>query len=258
MQVKSDRYVHSYPVWSKEVKVGNIHLLQNKEDYQYMMEKFFGKDSFYISKQLEGKKEASSNEKPKSTLNEQAPSEQTTSKPIVQNTDKVIEPVEKTESTTPVEVSENTAPNVSEKEDTPAIETAPTTSVNDNAIGSFEQQVVDLTNAERAKNGLAALKIDSSLMATAEAKSLDMSTNSYFSHTSPNLGSPFDQMKAKNISYKTAGENIAMGQRSPQEVVDAWMKSPGHRANILNSKFTHIGVGFVEKGSYWTQQFIGK
>lgn len=65
-------------------------------------------------------------------------------------------------------------------------------------------------------------------------------------------------MKALGITYKSAGENIAQGQRSPQEVVQAWMDSPGHRANILNGKFTHIGVGYVKSGNYWTQQFITK
>ncbi len=95
-------------------------------------------------------------------------------------------------------------------------------------------------------------------MAAAREKSQDMQTKNYFSHTSPTFGSPFDRMKALGISYKSAGENIAQGQRSPQEVVQAWMDSPGHRANILNGSFTHIGVGYVKTGNYWTQQFIQK
>jgi uncharacterized protein YkwD len=65
-------------------------------------------------------------------------------------------------------------------------------------------------------------------------------------------------MKQFGISYKAAGENIAMGQRTPEEVVTAWMNSPGHRANILNANFTHLGVGYVASGNYWTQMFIGK
>ncbi|HBJ00567.1 MAG TPA: hypothetical protein DDY89_06285, partial [Lysinibacillus sp.] len=99
---------------------------------------------------------------------------------------------------------------------------------------------------------------DDKLMAAAREKSQDMQSNNYFSHTSPTFGSPFDRMKALGIAYKSAGENIAQGQRSPQEVVQAWMDSPGHRANILNGKFTHIGVGYVKSGNYWTQQFITK
>lgn len=83
-----------------------------------------------------------------------------------------------------------------------------------------------------------------------------MQSKNYFSYTSPTLGFPFDRMKALGISYKPAGENIVKGQRIPQEVVKAWMNSPGHRANLLNANFTHIGVGYVKTGNYWTQQFI--
>ena len=68
----------------------------------------------------------------------------------------------------------------------------------------------------------------------------------------------FDMMKSYGITYRSAGENIAMGQRTPQEVVNAWMNSSGHRANILSKDFTHIGVGHHASGNYWTQQFIGK
>lgn len=125
-------------------------------------------------------------------------------------------------------------------------------------VSSVIQQVVDLTNAERAKEGLAPLKIDSALTKSAQLKSQDMKDNNYFSHTSPTYGSPFDQMKTLGISYKSAAENIAMGQRSPQEVVQGWMNSAGHRANIMNGSYTHIGVGLSDSGYYWTQQFISK
>ncbi|MFB5086841.1 CAP domain-containing protein [Psychrobacillus sp. PGGUH221] len=125
-------------------------------------------------------------------------------------------------------------------------------------VSSTVQQVVDLTNQERAKEGLKALQIDVKLTQSAQEKSQDMKNKNYFSHTSPTYGSPFDQMKALGITYNTAGENIAMGQPSAEEVVDAWMKSPGHRENIMNPSFTHIGVGLSDSGFYWTQQFIGK
>lgn len=125
-------------------------------------------------------------------------------------------------------------------------------------VSAFEQQVIDLTNQERAKHGLPALKLDEQLSKAARAKSVDMQTNKYFSHTSPTYGSPFEMMKQFGISYRGAGENIAMGQRTPQEVVNAWMNSSGHRANILNSNFTHIGVGHAANGNYWTQMFITK
>ncbi len=136
-------------------------------------------------------------------------------------------------------------------------QSTPSTSTNSD-VSAFEQEVVKLTNAERTKAGLAPFKTDDKLMAAAREKSQDMQSKNYFSHTSPTFGSPFDRMKALGITYKSAGENIAQGQRTPQEVVKAWMDSPGHRANILNEKFTHIGVGYVKSGNYWTQQFIQK
>lgn len=122
----------------------------------------------------------------------------------------------------------------------------------------YEREVVALTNEERVKNGLAPLEIDEALSKVARDKSFDMQTNNYFDHQSPVYGSPFDMMRAYGIQYTSAGENIARGQQTPQEVVNAWMNSPGHRENILNSDYTHIGVGYVEQGHYWTQQFIRK
>ncbi|MED4452659.1 CAP domain-containing protein [Metabacillus fastidiosus] len=129
---------------------------------------------------------------------------------------------------------------------------------NTSQVSAFEQKVIDLTNQERAKQGLSPLKLDTKLSQIARTKSLDMKNKGYFSHTSPTYGSPFDMMKQFGISYTSAGENIAKGQRSPEEVVNAWMNSEGHRANILNSSYTHIGVGYVEDGNYWTQMFIKK
>jgi len=125
-------------------------------------------------------------------------------------------------------------------------------------IGKFEQQVIDLTNVQRQQNGLPPLKADTKLSGVAEKKSLDMQQKNYFSHTSPTYGSPFDMMRDFGVTYRSAGENIAMGQRTPQEVVQAWMNSEGHRRNILNKDFTHIGVGFEQSGYHWTQMFISK
>jgi uncharacterized YkwD family protein len=133
-----------------------------------------------------------------------------------------------------------------------------TTTQTTSALSAYEQKVVDLTNQERAKNGLPALKVDLTLSKMAREKSRDMSANGYFSHTSPTYGSPFDMMKKYGISYRYAGENIAMGQRTPEEVVKAWMNSEGHRKNILSPNFNYIGVGYVSQGNYWTQEFIGK
>lgn len=160
------------------------------------------------------------------------------------------------EKATPVTNNNNTkAPSNSKNQQVEAPVKTPSNNVSQ-SVSEFEKQVVDLTNAERAKEGLKPLEIHSPLMEVAQAKSEDMAKNNYFSHTSPTYGSPFDQIKSAGISYRSAGENIAQGQRTPQQVVQAWMESPGHRQNIMNANYTHIGVGFVENGYYWTQQFI--
>ena len=134
--------------------------------------------------------------------------------------------------------------------------TQPTQSTS--SVSAYEKKVVELTNAERAKQGLAPLTLNTELSKVARTKSEDMKNKNYFDHTSPTYGSPFDMMKSFGISYQAAGENIAMGQKTPEQVVQAWMDSPGHRANIMNSSFTQIGVGYVASGNYWTQMFIGK
>lgn len=125
------------------------------------------------------------------------------------------------------------------------------------SVSAYEQRVAELVNAERAKQGLNSLILNTELSNVARVKSQDMLENSYFSHTSPTYGSPFDMLKAFGISYSTAGENIAKGYSTPEAVVEGWMNSEGHRANILNGSFTKIGVGYVSNGNYWTQMFIG-
>ncbi len=126
----------------------------------------------------------------------------------------------------------------------------------DSKVSAYESEVVRLVNIERQKNGLSPLTQDWQLSRVARYKSEDMKNKGYFSHTSPTYGSPFEMMKNFGISYRSAGENIAKGYATPEAVVKGWMNSPGHRANILNKSFTHIGVGYVENGSYWTQMFI--
>ncbi|ETT82672.1 CAP domain-containing protein [Viridibacillus sp. FSL R5-0477] len=124
---------------------------------------------------------------------------------------------------------------------------------------TFSEQVVNLMNVERKKVGVEPLKIDKRLEKTATLKSEDMRDLQYFSHTSPTYGSPFDMMRKYGISYYYAGENIAAGKSTPEAVMNSWMNSPGHKANMLNSRFTHIGVGYANGGPYrhyWTQQFI--
>jgi uncharacterized YkwD family protein/spore coat assembly protein SafA len=132
--------------------------------------------------------------------------------------------------------------------------TIPTT---DSSIVHYEKEVVRLVNEIRVRHGLPALTENWELSRVARYKSQAMKDNRYFSHTSPTYGSPFQMMKSFGITYRSAGENIARGQRSPQEVVTAWMNSAGHRANILNASFTQIGIGYVAEGHYWTQMFTG-
>lgn len=127
----------------------------------------------------------------------------------------------------------------------------------DNTVRAFEREVVRLVNEQRVRNGLNPLTENWELSRVARYKSQDMADNRYFSHTSPTYGSPFQMIRSFGISFRTAGENIAYGQRTAQAVVNAWMNSSGHRANILNASYTQIGVGYVPDGNYWTQMFIG-
>ena len=120
----------------------------------------------------------------------------------------------------------------------------------------FVSQVVELVNQERSKAGLKALSVDSKLQTMAQDKAADMFKNNYFDHTSPTYGTPFEMMKTYGISYRAAGENIAKGQTSPAQVMNSWMNSSGHKANILSSNFTAIGVGY--QNGVWVQDFIGK
>lgn len=129
----------------------------------------------------------------------------------------------------------------------------------DPKVTNFQNRVVQLTNAQRAKIGLPPLKMNWELQRMARVKSEDMRNRNYFDHQSPSYGSPFDMMKSFGIHFSYAGENIAAGQQTPESVVDSWMKSPGHRANILKKEYTQIGCGVAvggQYGYYWTQEFI--
>ncbi|SHF12673.1 CAP domain-containing protein [Desulforamulus putei] len=126
-------------------------------------------------------------------------------------------------------------------------------------MNELQQQVVDLVNIERAKYGLKPLAAKQDLTDVAMLKAQDMYKNRYFSHTSPTYGSPFDMMRKFGIYYTAAGENIAMGQKTAAQVMQDWMNSPGHRANILNSNYNEIGVGVYQSytgyGYIWVQEF---
>ncbi|UPK41853.1 serine protease [Paenibacillus pabuli] len=186
----------------------------------------------------------------------------TVEKPATQpdQTTKPAQPTTPAKPVTPAKPAQEDKPATTPAKD-PSNSGTGTTTGNTGNTGSestqsdFAAQVVKLVNAERAKAGLGALASDALLDKVAVAKVKDMSNNNYFDHQSPTYGSPFDMMKQFGVTYSYAGENIAKGQKTPQEVVTAWMNSEGHRANILSKNFTKIGVGYYN--GYWAQEFIG-
>ena len=122
----------------------------------------------------------------------------------------------------------------------------------------YADEVFRLTNIERANAGLSAFSHDGALTRTAVVRANELP--SYFSHTRPDGSSCFTAYDENGVSYRAAGENIAEGHTSPREVVDGWMNSPGHRANILNSDFSYLGVGVAMSDSgrlSWSQNFTG-
>ncbi|BFV55204.1 hypothetical protein KCMC57_up03080 [Kitasatospora sp. CMC57] len=126
-----------------------------------------------------------------------------------------------------------------------------------NRSAAAQQQVLDLVNTERSKNGCGPVKANSKLQAAAQGHSDDMAARNFFSHTNPDGNGPQPRIEAAGYRWSTWGENIARGQQDAAAVMDAWMKSPGHRANILNCAFTEMGLGthFASGGPWWTQNF---
>ena len=132
--------------------------------------------------------------------------------------------------------------------------------VEQSAPSAEAEAVLKLVNEERAKAGLKPLKMSEELRSIANLKARDMAENNYFDHTSKTYGTPFQMLQDFGVHYSAAGENIAAGQQTPEEVMKSWMNSSGHRANILNANFDTLGVGVYKGGSYgiyWTQLFTG-
>ncbi len=157
------------------------------------------------------------------------------------------------------EVPETNAPETNAPETNAPETNAPETNAPDTDGSqdvSAAKKVADLVNQERAKAGLAPLEIKVNLQAAAQVRAKEIEKS--FSHTRPN-GSSFSTVLAENgVDYRGSGENIAWGQRSPEEVMNGWMNSEGHRANILNKNFKYIGVGYHVNSNgtgYWTQLF---
>ncbi|MFD1360755.1 CAP domain-containing protein [Lentibacillus salinarum] len=239
----------------------NVHYSINGSDWTELssdrfsnLHKYFPQINWNSDKQQHDGEQKAESKQEKPDQNQQQPENQNTSEQkqdqseqqgdSEQKTDKQEQPAEQPEAQAPQQPAEQQQEQQSQSQS--------------QQLSEFEQQVVELTNEERTAQGLDPLKIDTELSKVAREKSRDMAYSNYFSHDSPTYGSPFDMMKDFGISYQTAGENIARGQRTPEQVVNGWMNSDGHRENIMNPNFTHIGVGYVEQGNHWTQQFIGK
>ena len=181
--------------------------------------------------------------------------------------EEVETPVENPDTEAPAETPETPeetpeAPVENPKEETPEAptETPQPPVENPSGLSAEQSRMLELVNQERAKAGLHALKWDADLARVADLKAQDMVQNNYFSHTSPTYGSPFDMMRNFGIKYRTAGENLA-GYNSVEGAHNGLMNSDGHRANILNSSFTHIGIGVQKSPRYgyvFVQMFIGK
>lgn len=136
-------------------------------------------------------------------------------------------------------------PVTSPEEDTDSTET----------VHPYVLRVAELVNEERAKAGIDPVTLDTTANQAALIRAEEIVSS--FSHTRPNGSSFVTALKEQGINYRLAGENIAWGQKTPEQVMNGWMNSSGHRANILNASYTHIGVGYYQKNgvNYWTQLF---
>lgn len=148
-------------------------------------------------------------------------------------------------------------PDVPDVPDAPETETPETDKPEapeaDSTAAAYAARVIELVNEERAKEGLSALKSDEKAAAAAQVRAEEILVS--FSHTRPDGRECFTALDEAGAAYRAAGENIAMGQRTPEEVVEDWMHSKGHRENILGGEYKAIGVGYFEGG--WVQLFIG-
>lgn len=155
-------------------------------------------------------------------------------------------------------------PLIIKPEQTPIPTPTPIVPTPTSSAPNFAEQVVALVNQERTAVGCNPLTMHPQLNQAAYGHSQDMAFNDFFSHTGSDGSTPFDRMLAAGYTYSTAGENIAAGYTSPHGVMEGWMNSPGHRSNILNCAYQHIGVGYyyhandtgdVNYYHYWTQVF---
>ena len=225
---------------------------------QHLLEKYFA----LICGQFPGNQPE---ETPEQTPDTEQPEEMPEQTPDTEQPEETPEqtpdteqPEESPEQTPDTEQPEETPDNTPQQPDDNRPEQTPEQTPeedNDSSQGDYASQVVALVNAERAKYGLSALKVDSRVQQAAQVRAAE--TVQSFSHTRPNGSSFSTALTEAGVSYTRSGENIAYGQSTPQQVVQAWMNSSGHRANILNESFTTIGVGYTVSGgtAYWAQLF---
>lgn len=191
------------------------------------------------------------------------PTVEPTEKPIVEPTaEPTVEPTEKP--TVNPTAKPTAAPTVKPTAKPTVKPTAkptakPTVKPSVSTASEMEKEVLEIVNQERTSRGLKPLTWAEDLANVARAHSRDMINRNFFSHTNPDGQSPFDRIKANGISYRAAAENIAYGQKNAQAVMNSWMNSSGHRANILNANLKEIGIGAVKNQNgtiYWTQVFV--
>lgn len=142
-----------------------------------------------------------------------------------------------------------------ETPESPDTET-PDDNISESEVHPYVTQILNLVNEERAKAGLSALTLDMNITAAANVRAKEIKQS--FSHTRPNGGSFSTALTEQGVTYRGSGENIAWGQKSPEQVMNGWMNSDGHRANILNKNYRNLGVGYYqdENGvNYWVQLF---
>lgn len=181
--------------------------------------------------------------------------EETTAKKTQETTTKKEEKTtaKKAEETTAKKEEKTTA---KKAEETTTKKTEGTTAAPTSTESQYVARIVELVNEQRAKAGLRAVTLDNTLKNAAMTRAKETVTS--FSHTRPNGTSFSTVLSEYNISYRGCGENIAWGQNTPEEVMNGWMNSAGHRANILNANFTKIGVGYYKAANgrkYWSQLF---
>lgn len=164
-------------------------------------------------------------------------------------------PDNKPDNNKPSNKPENNKPNNKPDSNKPGQDTPDEETPGGSGQLTYAEEVVRLVNEERAKRGLSALTIKENIRAAAQVRAKEIQSS--FSHTRPDGTSFSTALTQQNVSFRGAGENIAWGQRTPAEVMDAWMNSDGHRANILNKSFTSIGVSYVVNNGvgYWVQLF---